>query len=169
MAATAAHLVDHVLPDVSYRQWVLTLPFELRMSVGYDPELCSALLRSYVHQVRRWTLQRARALGVERPLWGGLTVIQRFGSDLRLNPHFDTAPPDCVFAMNATGDSVEFVPVPAPSTSDICAIVGRVHRYAVRLLRRRGLLIDEKIGAGRCPTTSSSGSGAPSGTSRWID
>jgi ribosomal protein S27E len=26
MAQTAAHLVDRVLPDVPYRQWVLTLP-----------------------------------------------------------------------------------------------------------------------------------------------
>ena len=143
MAATAAHLVDHVLPDVPYRQWVLTLPFELRLYAAYDPELCSALLRSYVHQVRRWTLQQARALGVERPLWGGVTVTQRFGSDLRLNPHFHTATPDGVFALNATGDSVEFVRVPAPSTEDISAIVGRVHRYAVRLLSRRGLFADD--------------------------
>ena len=85
----------------------------------------------------------ARALGVERPLWGGVTVTQRFGSDLRLNPHFHTATPDGVFALNATGDSVEFVRVPAPSTEDISAIVGRVHRYAVRLLSRRGLFADD--------------------------
>ena len=42
-----------------------------------------------------------------------------------------------------TGDSVEFVRVPAPSTEDISAIVDRVHRYAVRLLRRRGLFADD--------------------------
>ena len=26
MSARAAHLVDHVLPDIDYRQWVLSLP-----------------------------------------------------------------------------------------------------------------------------------------------
>jgi hypothetical protein len=30
MANSAAHLVDRVLPDVPVRQWVLSLPFELR-------------------------------------------------------------------------------------------------------------------------------------------
>ena len=30
MADTAAHLVDRVLPEVSIRQWVLTLPYPLR-------------------------------------------------------------------------------------------------------------------------------------------
>ena len=30
MADTAAHLVDHVLPEVPIRQWVLTLPYALR-------------------------------------------------------------------------------------------------------------------------------------------
>ena len=86
MASTAAHLVDHVLPDIPYRQWVLTLPFELRLLVAYDPAICSALLKTFIHQVDRWTLARARDLGVERPVWGGFTVMQRFGSDLRLNP-----------------------------------------------------------------------------------
>lgn len=99
--------------------------------------------RRYVYQVRRWTLQQARALGVERPLWGGVTVTQRFGSDLWLKPHFHTATPDGVFSLNATGDSVEFVRVPAPSTEDISEIVGRVHRYAVRLLNRRRLFADD--------------------------
>jgi hypothetical protein len=30
MAETAAHLVDHVLPEVPVRQWVLSVPFSLR-------------------------------------------------------------------------------------------------------------------------------------------
>jgi hypothetical protein len=30
MAERAAHLVDHVFPDVPVRQWVLSLPFRLR-------------------------------------------------------------------------------------------------------------------------------------------
>jgi hypothetical protein len=30
MAQRAAHLVDHVLPDVPIRQWVLSLPYQLR-------------------------------------------------------------------------------------------------------------------------------------------
>jgi hypothetical protein len=68
MASTVAHLVDHVLPNVPYRQWVLTPPFELRLSAAYDPELCSALLRLFTRQLKRWTLEKARELGVARPV-----------------------------------------------------------------------------------------------------
>ena len=33
MADTAAHLLDHVLPEVPTRQWVLTPPISLRYRV----------------------------------------------------------------------------------------------------------------------------------------
>jgi hypothetical protein len=39
MADTAAHLVDHVFPEVPVRQWVLSLPFALRYRMGYDARL----------------------------------------------------------------------------------------------------------------------------------
>src|SRR5947209_4371174 len=39
MTETAAHLVDHVLPMVPVRQWVLSLPFVLRYRMTYDADL----------------------------------------------------------------------------------------------------------------------------------
>jgi hypothetical protein len=36
MTERAAHLVDHVLPRAPVRQWVLSLPFELRYRVQWD-------------------------------------------------------------------------------------------------------------------------------------
>jgi hypothetical protein len=44
MAEVAAHLVDHVLPVVPIRQWVLSLPYSLRTMLGYDPELLGVVL-----------------------------------------------------------------------------------------------------------------------------
>jgi hypothetical protein len=35
----AANLVDHVLPDVPIRQWVLTLPHPLRFLLAFDGHL----------------------------------------------------------------------------------------------------------------------------------
>jgi hypothetical protein len=67
---------------------------------------------------------------VDRPVWGGLTVTQRFGSDFRLNPHFHTVTPDGVFGLSADGSALEFVRVPAPSTTEVAGIVDRVRRYA---------------------------------------
>ena len=39
MTERAAHLIDHVLPRVPVRQWVLSLPFELRYRLAWDHEL----------------------------------------------------------------------------------------------------------------------------------
>ncbi|MFH1529107.1 MAG: hypothetical protein ABIK09_00040, partial [Pseudomonadota bacterium] len=35
-ADTAAHLVDRVLPEAPYRQWVLTFPWEVRFLLAMD-------------------------------------------------------------------------------------------------------------------------------------
>jgi hypothetical protein len=39
MSQTAAHLVDHVIPHVPVRQWVLSLPIPLRVLLAAQPEL----------------------------------------------------------------------------------------------------------------------------------
>jgi hypothetical protein len=43
MADTAAHLVDDVLPLAPVRQWVPSLPFDLRCAVAFDRQLCRAV------------------------------------------------------------------------------------------------------------------------------
>jgi hypothetical protein len=152
MAETAAHLVDHVLPDVPVRQWVLTLPFELRLAVAYDPDLCSAMLRLFASVLAQRYCDAARDRGILRPQCGGFTVTQRFGSDLRLNPHFHTATLDGVFSLGAEGSTPTFCPVEGPSDAEVADIVGRIHARALRLLRRRGLLPDEASGAEGTPS-----------------
>jgi hypothetical protein len=50
MAETAAYLVDHVIPRVPVRQWVLSFPIPLRLLFATDPELLAPVLR-IVHRV----------------------------------------------------------------------------------------------------------------------
>ena len=45
MAQTAAHLVDHVIPRVPVRQWVLSLPIPLRVLLAAQPELVTPVLQ----------------------------------------------------------------------------------------------------------------------------
>ncbi|HKY39138.1 MAG TPA: transposase zinc-binding domain-containing protein, partial [Polyangiaceae bacterium] len=59
MCATAAHLTDRVLPDVPLRQWVLSVPFELRLLLAKRADALSAVGRIFVQEVLRW--QRAQA------------------------------------------------------------------------------------------------------------
>ena len=44
MSQTAAHLVDHVMPHVPVRQWVLSLPIPLRVLLAAQPELVTPVL-----------------------------------------------------------------------------------------------------------------------------
>jgi hypothetical protein len=48
MAETAAHLVDHVIPRVPVRQWVLSFPIPLRLLFATHPELLAPVLQ-FVH------------------------------------------------------------------------------------------------------------------------
>ena len=48
MAERAAHLLDHVFPDVPVRQWVLSLPYRLRYQLAWDHELCRSVVAVFV-------------------------------------------------------------------------------------------------------------------------
>jgi hypothetical protein len=88
MADTAAHLVDRVLPEVPARQWVLTVPFALRSRLAFDAGLAAAVRSLFVATVQGAYRDAARQAGYETTATGSLTVTQRFGSALNLNPHF---------------------------------------------------------------------------------
>ena len=66
MDATAAALVDRTLPRAPYRQWVLTVPWRIRLRLAADKQLLSralsALLRTYAFvEVKNWSAElRAR-------------------------------------------------------------------------------------------------------------
>ena len=53
VAETAAHLVDHVLPDVPSRPWVLSLPYRIRFLCPDDQLCASAMRRILTHTISR--------------------------------------------------------------------------------------------------------------------
>ena len=59
MSQTAAHLVDHVIPHVPVRQWVLSLPIPLRVLLAAQPELVTPVLQV----VQRVLTRHPRAAG----------------------------------------------------------------------------------------------------------
>jgi len=56
MCNTAAHLTDRVFPDVPIRQWVLSVPFELRLLLARNAAALSAVGRIFVREI--WRRQR---------------------------------------------------------------------------------------------------------------
>jgi hypothetical protein len=65
MANTASAIVDRVLPDVPVRQYVLTLPYELRKLAAFKAEVLTAIGRIAVEAVFASHRARAKRHGVE--------------------------------------------------------------------------------------------------------
>jgi len=103
MAERAAHLVDHVMPDVPVRQCVLSLPHRLRYRLAWDHDLCRRVAAVFLGAVFRLLSDQGRAAGLEQPRGGAVAVIQRFGGALNLNVHIHALVLDGVFARDAAG------------------------------------------------------------------
>jgi hypothetical protein len=145
MANVAAHLVDRVLPDVPVRQYVLTLPYELRRLAAFKADVLTALARIFVEAVFARYRSRAGCDGIENPQCGSVNFVQRFGS-LNLHVHFHLLALDGVFARDARGGLV-FHPAEAPTAADLEAIVARTARRSIAWLRKRGYIDDSPLEA----------------------
>jgi hypothetical protein len=66
MSEGAANLVDHVLPDVPIRQFVLTLLFPLRFPLAFDGKLRGQVLRLFTDSVSGWSRKRHRSRGLPK-------------------------------------------------------------------------------------------------------
>ena len=106
MVEGAARLVDHILPTVPVRQWVLSLPTPLRFVLAYDAALCSHVLSLFLREVfrwQRWTAKQELGLAsVSDAHAGAFTAIHRAGSSLNLNLHYHSGVLDGVYPILTT-------------------------------------------------------------------
>ena len=138
MAERAAHLVDHVFPDVPVRQWVLSLPYRLRYRLAWDHDLCRAVVAVYMRAVLGWLRRRAQLDDVGDGRGGAVAVLQRFGGALNLNVHIHALVLDGVFAKDRNR-AVLFHPMPSLSALDVAEVLATVEPRIARLLDRRGI------------------------------
>ena len=141
MANTAAAIVDRVLPDVPLRQYVLSLPYELRRLAAFKADVLTALGRLFVEAIFASYRARAKRDGVRDGQCGAINFVQRFGS-MNLHVHFHVMVLDGVFVRHPDA-GVLFQPAAAPTSEELEAIVRRVHKRAKAWLRRHGYL-DER-------------------------
>ena len=124
-ADVAAHLVDRLLPEAPYRQWVLTFPWELRFMLAMDRTFLTEMLRAFLRTLFAWQRLRGRRAGIPDGRPGAVTFIQRFGSVLNANPHFHSLHPDGLF-VEGSGDRLRFEPLPPPTDEDIRFLAARL-------------------------------------------
>jgi hypothetical protein len=60
MADTAVRVEREVLPVVPIRHWICSLPWGLRALLGYERELCAAVLSALVAELSRSLKWRAK-------------------------------------------------------------------------------------------------------------
>jgi hypothetical protein len=136
----ALNLVDHVLPDVPLRQFVLTMPFPLRFPLAFDGKLLGQVVRIFMDTVAGWYRKRHVERGLPPGETGAVTVIQRANSDLRLNPHLHTVFLDGVYSPDGDGKGQMFHPAQAPTQQEVEQVVAHASKRILRFLQRRGTI-----------------------------
>ena len=150
MAQTAAHLVDHVIPLVPVRQWVISVPKRLRGMLADRPRAVAALTKIFLAEIER--LLCAAAGGTRdadaptsaRPRLGGISFLHRFGSALNHHVHVHACVTDGVF-VPATAEAgcdapPAFLPARPITQADLAALTERVRRRVILWFRRSRLL-----------------------------
>ena len=74
--------------DVAVRQWVLSLPYELRGLLAAKATVLSCVLRLFLRVVTAWYERAAKQAGLADAKTGAIAFPQRFCSSLTLNVHF---------------------------------------------------------------------------------
>ena len=102
MVESLALLIDGILPDTPIRQWVLSLPYDLRFLLANNPEVLSDVLK-VIHRAISSYLTKKVGLTVKTGKTGAVTLIQRFGSALNLNIHFHMLFLDGAYGLDKDG------------------------------------------------------------------
>ena len=126
-----------VLPEVAYRHWVVSYPFEVSKKVGYQPKLISAVERLLLKVLRAWAEARGG-----KCMTGGVLIRHRFGANLNLQLHCHIVMMDGCYTENEAGQLV-FVPGGDIGQEELNQLGARLHRRMHGLLKRRGIAMGD--------------------------
>jgi hypothetical protein len=142
MSEQAAFLTDWVLPDAPIRQWVVSFPIQLRYWMARDSELLGNVLAIVIRVIAGFQRKRAREQGFKSGESGSVTLVQRFGGSVNLNIHFHTLMIEGVYREE--GGKAAFLKLAPPSNEDVKRALFQIQFRVVRLLKKRGFVIDKK-------------------------
>ncbi len=134
MIETSAHLIDHVIPSVPTRQWVLSFPWPLRFLYASRPDVLSRTLGVITRAIETDLIHRAGLTRQSGARSGIITLIQRFGSALNLNIHLHMIVLDGAYTFD--DGATRFHSVKAPSSANLRALLNRIIRRTVNQLER---------------------------------
>jgi hypothetical protein len=135
MCNTAAHLVDRVLPNLPLRQWVATIPYELRPLAAAKPDVLAAIARIFVEAVLR---EQKREGGEPKAEGGAVCFVHRAGGSLNLSPHFHVLALDGL--VHHAGDELCFDEALPPSPEMLDRVVHTLRKRVLGWLARHGYI-----------------------------
>jgi hypothetical protein len=138
MVETAAHLVDHVIPRVPMRQWVLTVPKRIRYFLQRNPKLFSGVLRVFMRALNT-ALRRHSPGAPANSCLGAVAFLHRSGSSLNEHPHLHSVVTDGVFAPDENGKAV-FFPATDLGPDTIRSLHEKLRTRILGYLERHGCL-----------------------------
>lgn len=141
MSQTTAHLVDHVMPHVPVRQWVPLLPIPLHVLLAAQPKLVTPVLQVVQPVVARQLLEAA-GLKPNDGHGGAVTLIQRLGSVANLDTHLHCLVLGGVYRYGEDGVP-DFVEAGASTDDELHALLQTIIVRPIKLLTRRGILIQD--------------------------
>lgn len=139
MVDSSALLTDEVLPKVPLRQWVLSVPFQLRFLFASYPGLMGRALGIVYRTIATWLIHKG-GFTHSSARTGAVTFIQRFGSALNLNVHFHILYLDGVYITGLDESKQLFRGIRAPDQAALQALVSTIASRLARFLVKEGLL-----------------------------
>ncbi len=142
MVETAAHLVDHVIPSLPVRQWVLSVPKRLRPYLQYDPKVQNLALHIFMSAIEQALRRSSPGAGLDARC-GAVVFIHRFGALLNEHLHFHCVVLEGVFSGGEDGQAV-FHPATDLHAPAFDQVQSAVRRRLLKALAKRGVLEEEE-------------------------
>ena len=136
MADSAAHLVDYVFPDRPVRQWVLSVPYQLRFLLATQPQVITKVLAIVHRVISTWLIKHAGLTVKSGAQTGAVTLLQHFGSALNAHLHFHMVYIDGVFDRQG-----HFHLLKGPTPGDLDSITHQIAQRVSRYLEKAGYLV----------------------------
>jgi hypothetical protein len=134
MAESAVLLIDEVLPELPMRQWVLSFPFQWRFLLASRPQLMGRVLGIVYRAIPSHLIKKAEFTR-KTAQTGAVTLIQRFGSALNLNVHFQMLFLDGVYTETKHGRT-RFLRTNGPEQQELIELVHTTSQRVARFLER---------------------------------
>ena len=124
---------DRLLPEVGYRQYVLTIPKRLRWFVNQNAALPGEISRILAREIELYLHKRTAGTAAAQ-----LHFIQRAGRSLNLHPHVHAVVSEGRFSLEPglLGPQLRFHPSLPPSRQEIDLMTETLRRKIFRRLRR---------------------------------